>query len=90
MVAGAIAARIERGIGRRTLFWSGAVVMGAGTIGLAAGQIAEVTVGSVLVMGVGGGLLFVTIQAVLTDRHGERPRSRSPRPTWRPAAPTSC
>ena len=46
--------------------------MGAGTIGLTAGRIAEVTVGSVLVMGVGGGLLLVTIQAALADHHGER------------------
>ena len=72
MVAGAVAARVERRLGRRALFWSGATVMGAGAIGFAAGQIAEVTVGSVLVMGLGGGLLFVTIQAALTDRHGER------------------
>ena len=72
MVAGVIAARLERGLGRRALFWSGAAVMGAGAIGLAAGHSAEVTVGSVLVMGFGGGLLFVTIQAALADHHGER------------------
>ena len=46
--------------------------MGAGAIGLTAGRIAAVTVGSVLVMGVGGGLLLVTIQAALADHHGER------------------
>ena len=46
--------------------------MGAGAIGLTAGRIAEVTVGSVLVMGFGGGLLLVTIQAALADHHGER------------------
>jgi MFS family permease len=46
--------------------------MGTGTIGLTAGRIVAVTVASVLVMGVGGGLLLVTIQAALTDRHGER------------------
>ena len=72
MVAGVIAARLERGLGRHALFWSGAAVMGAGAIGFAAGQIAEVTVGSVLVMGFGGGLLLVTIQAVLADHHGEQ------------------
>jgi MFS family permease len=72
MVAGVIAARLERGLGRRALFWPAAAVMGAGAIGLTAGRSAEVTVGSVLVMGFGGGLLFVTIQAALTDRHGER------------------
>ncbi len=46
--------------------------MGAGAIGLTAGRVAELTVGSVLVMGVGGGLLLATIQAALADNHGER------------------
>jgi MFS family permease len=46
--------------------------LGAAAIGLTAGRIVEVTVGSVLVMGVGGGLLLVTIQATLADHHGER------------------
>ena len=72
MVAGVISARLERGFGRRALFWSAAALMGAGAIGLTAGRIAEVTVGSVLVMGFGGGLLLVTIQAALADHHGER------------------
>ena len=72
MVAGLVSARLERGLGRRALFWSAAALMGAGAIGLTAGRIAEVTVGSVLVMGFGGGLLLVTIQAALADHHGER------------------
>ena len=72
IVAGVISARLERARGRRTLFWSAAVVMGAGAIGLTAGRSAGVTVGSVLVMGLGGGLLLVTIQAALADHHGER------------------
>ncbi len=71
MVAGVISARLEPVLGRRTLFWSAAALMGAGAIGLTAGRVAEVTIGSVLVMGVGGGLLLVTIQAVLADHHGE-------------------
>ncbi|HEX8858006.1 MAG TPA: MFS transporter [Actinomycetes bacterium] len=72
MVAGVISARLERALGRRTLLWSAAALMGAGAIGLTAGRIAEVTVGSLLVMGVGGGLLLATIQAALSDHHGER------------------
>ena len=72
LVAGVVAARLERGLGRRALFWSAAAVMGAGAIGLTAGHVAGVTVGSVLVMGFGGGLLLVTIQAALSDHHGER------------------
>jgi MFS family permease len=72
MVAGVVSARLERALGRRALFWSAAALMGAGAVGLTAGRILEVTVGSVLVMGVGGGLLLVTIQAALADHHGER------------------
>jgi MFS family permease len=70
-VAGVISARLERALGRRTLFWSAAALMGAGAIGLTAGRIAAMTVGSVLVMGVGGGLLLATGQAALADHHGE-------------------
>jgi fucose permease len=72
MVAGVISARLERALGRRRLLWSAAALMGAGTIGLTAGRVAELTVGSVFVMGAGGGLLLVTVQAALADRHGER------------------
>ena len=70
-VAGVISARLERALGRRALLWSAAALMGAGAIGLTAGRIAAVTVGSVLVMGLGGGLLLATIQAALADNHGE-------------------
>jgi MFS family permease len=70
-VAGVISAQLERALGRRTLLWSAAALLGAGAIGLTAGPIVEVTVGSVLVMGVGGGLLLATIQAALADHHGE-------------------
>src|SRR3954463_14227259 len=72
MFAGVISARLERALGRQTLLWSAAALMAAGAIGLTAGRAAEVTVGSVLVMGVGGGVLLVTIQAALADHHGER------------------
>src|SRR5215217_4228247 len=71
LLAGVASGRLEHALGRRTLFWSAAALMGAGAIGLTAGPVAGVTVGSVLVMGVGGGLLLVTIQAALADHHGE-------------------
>ena len=72
LAAGVVSARLERAVGRRTVFWWSAAVMGAGAVGLTAGRSAPVTVGSVLVMGAGGGLLLVTIQAALADHHGER------------------
>jgi MFS family permease len=71
LVAGVVAARLERALGRRTLFWAAAALMGAGAIGLTAGRVAPATVGSVLVMGFGGGVLLVTIQAALAEHHGE-------------------
>jgi MFS family permease len=72
VVAGVLADRIERAVGRRALLWSAAALLGAGAVGLTAGRAAVLTVGSVLVMGIGGGLVLVTVQAVLADRHGER------------------
>ncbi|WP_214401466.1 MFS transporter [Pseudonocardia lacus] len=72
MVAGLTSARLERALGRRTLFWASSAVMAVGTIGLVVGPAAPVTVGSVLVMGLGGGLLLATIQAALADHHGPR------------------
>ena len=71
MVAGVISAWLERALGRRGLIWSAAATMGAGAIGLTAGAIAPVTIGSVLIMGIGGGLLLATLQAALADHHGE-------------------
>jgi fucose permease len=72
MVAGLVSPRLERALGRRGLFWSAPAVMGAGAVGLTAGRVVGVTVGSVFVMGLGGGLLLVAVQAVLADHHGER------------------
>jgi MFS family permease len=72
LVAGMTSARLERRLGRRLLFWSAAAVMTAGALGLTTGRTAVVTIGSLLVMGVGGGMLLATIQAALADHHGER------------------
>src|ERR1700750_2352680 len=56
LVGGVGSSRIEHVLGRRARFWSAAALMGAGAIGLTAGRIAELTVASACVMGVGGGL----------------------------------
>lgn len=71
MVAGVLSAPAETAIGRRLLLWASTALLGAGTVGLTAGGTAAVTIGSVLVMGLGGGLLIVTLQAVLSDQHGD-------------------
>ena len=72
LVAGLLSARLERRVGRGSLLWSSAALMGAGAIGLTAGRTSATTVGSVLVTGIGGGLLLATIQATLSDHHGGR------------------
>src|SRR3954451_10195932 len=72
LFAGVISVPLEGALGRGTLFWSAAALMGAGAIGLTEGRIAQVTVASVLIMGAGGGVLLVTIQAALADHHGKR------------------
>ena len=70
LVAGLASARAERAAGRRALFWLSALAMASGAILLAAGRTEAVTLAAMLVMGIGGGLLLVTIQALLADRHG--------------------
>ena len=72
MVAGGVSPPLERALGRRRLLWSAAALLSAGAVGLTLGRVAGVTIGSGLVMGIGGGLLLITIQAVLADRHGDR------------------
>ena len=71
VVAGVLSAPLERALGRRHLLWSSAALMALGAVGLTAGRVVEVTLGSVLVMGVGGGLLLTLVQAALADHHHE-------------------
>src|SRR5918994_3206439 len=72
MIGGLMAARLELIVGRRMALWSSAAAMAAGAIALTAASLPELTIASVLVMGTGGGVLLVTIQAALADHHGKR------------------
>src|SRR3954447_18541187 len=72
LFAGLSCGPIERALRRRALFWSSAALRGVAATGPTAGRSAEATIGSLLVMGVAGGLLLVTIQALLADHHGEQ------------------
>ncbi len=72
IVAGVLLPRLEQRVGRRRVLWSSAVVLALGTVGLTAGDRIAATVGALLVMGFGGGLLLATIQATLADHHGVR------------------
>src|SRR6185436_4928433 len=60
LLAGLLSSPLEQTIGRRRLLWSAAVVLGAGTVGLTVGHVVVATVGSVFVMGLGGGLMLAT------------------------------
>jgi MFS family permease len=72
LLAGLLSRRLEHPLGRRRLLWAAVALMGAGAVGLTAGRAAEVTVASVAVMGLGGGLVLATIQGTLADHHGGR------------------
>jgi predicted MFS family arabinose efflux permease len=72
LLAGLASSRLERSLGRRRLLWSAVAVMGAGTLGLVLGTVVAVTIGAILVMGAGGGLVLATVQATLADHHSEQ------------------
>jgi fucose permease len=72
ITTGLTADRVTGWIGRRRAFWGGAAGMGAGAVLLTLGRHAVVTIGGAAIMGLFGALLLITIQASLSDRHGER------------------
>ncbi|WP_328469145.1 MFS transporter [Actinoplanes sp. NBC_00393] len=72
MLAGLVSPWLERALGRRTVLWSAVAVLSAAAIALTAGRTATVTVASVLIMGIGGGVVLTTVQAALADHHGVR------------------
>jgi fucose permease len=72
LIAGLVAGQLERVIGRKALFWLAAATMGAGALLLTAARVEALTLTSMVVMGLSGGLLLITIQALLSDRHGPR------------------
>jgi MFS family permease len=72
IVAGLVGARLVARWGRAAVFWTGAVGLAAGAVGLTAFRHPWLTVGSVLVMGAVGSLALVLIPAILADVHGAR------------------
>ena len=71
-LTGLTARIVEARVGRRALFWAGACGMAAGAVCLVAARRPGLTVAAMALMGATGAMLLVTIQAVLSDRHGER------------------
>jgi MFS family permease len=71
IVAGLVADRLERRLGRYLVWWGGALGMGLGTLLLMLAEPTVLTLAATLLMGSAGSLLLVAIQAGLADRHGE-------------------
>lgn len=72
ITTGLTADRVTGWLGRRRAFWGGAAGMAAGAILLTLGRHVAMTIGGAAIMGLFGSLLLITIQASLSDRHGER------------------
>jgi len=71
VLAGAVSARLDRALGRTALLWSAAAVMCTGAVLLTVAGAVPATIGAIGVMGVGGGILLATVQAGLSEHHGE-------------------
>lgn len=72
VLTGLLGMQIIRRWGRAVTFWGGGTAIALGTLALVLARHPLLTIGSALVIGFGGALLLVTIQAMLSDRHGER------------------
>ncbi len=72
MVAGTIGERVSRQFGRRNVLFWGGIGMNIGVVGLIFAQHPVLSIVSLLLIGSVGGLVFVMIQAVLADYHGNQ------------------
>ena len=80
VVMGTIADRLTHWCGRRVAFWGGGLGMAVGALLLALSPVAAGTIAGAFLMGLLGGLLLITIQAVLADHYGR----------WTPVALTEA
>ncbi len=71
-LAGALSGRLERALGRTRLLWCAASVMATGALLLTVARVPAGTVGSIAVMGFGGGLVLATVQVGLAEHHPDR------------------
>jgi predicted MFS family arabinose efflux permease len=71
-LAGLLGDRLLQRWGRQCVFWGGGAGMSLGAFAFVLGHHPALTIGAALLMGAPGTLLLITIQATLSDRHGER------------------
>lgn len=69
VVMGTAADRLTQRWGRRAAFWGGGIGMAAGALLVALSPVAAGTILGAFLMGLLGGLLIITLQAALADRH---------------------
>jgi fucose permease len=72
VLVGLIGERVARRFGRPAVFWGGAAGYTFGAALLVASPVVVATIGATLLMGVFGGFLLLTIQANLSELHGEQ------------------
>lgn len=72
LLAGLVADQLTQRLGRTRVFWGGAIGMALGSLSVIMGDRPWITLTGILVMGILGTLLLISIQSVLADRHGER------------------
>ena len=71
-LAGATSARLERTLGRTRLLWSASALMAVGAALVTLAGAPAGTIGSIAVMGLGGGLVLATVQVGLAEHHAAR------------------
>jgi fucose permease len=72
ILAGVSGGYVIRLLGRYSVFWGGGAMMAVGAIALIVGHQAIWTLLSIVLMGYAGNLLLISIQAALSDTHGEQ------------------
>ncbi len=73
LIASTMAVRLIRRLSRTITYWGGGLGLGGFALALIIpGNPPALTLLFVLLMGISGGILLITIQAVLSDHHGEQ------------------
>ncbi|MFP5218447.1 MAG: MFS transporter [Actinomycetes bacterium] len=72
VVAGLLAPRLDRALGRRAVLLLGLLGMAVGVAALTGGRTAPITLGAAALAGLLGTLIIVAVQSALSDHHGDQ------------------